>query len=169
MGRCVADLFRAFISLKAREHATPTPARRQVTFNFRETVPKPTALASRAFSSWPFVSNVSSTPNQPATGLRRVITSGVVLGNPDITTAGLLENFRDAGEWDYLCQLAATDIPNLKEDDTKLANRLFIDSVDQLASANRRRGGAALRERADTGAFDDDLKAQLRAHFPYVD
>ncbi len=94
---------------------------------------------------------------------------GVVLGNPDITTAGLLENFRDAGEWDYLCQLAATDIPNLKEDDTNLANRLFIDSVDQLASANRRRGGAALRERADTGAFDDDLKAQLRAHFPYVD
>lgn len=94
---------------------------------------------------------------------------GVVLGNPDITTAGLLENFRDAGEWDYLCQLAATDIPNLMEDDTKLANRLFIDSVDQLASANRRRGGAALQARADTGAFDDDLKAQLRAHFPYVD
>jgi DNA primase len=92
---------------------------------------------------------------------------GIVLGNPDISTAGLLENFRDAGEWDYLRQLAATEIPNLYEDDTILASRLFSDSVDQLASASRRRSGVALRERADTGAFDDELKAKLRAHLPY--
>ncbi len=94
---------------------------------------------------------------------------GIALGNPGITTAALLENFRDAGEWDYLCQLATIDIPRLDRDDANSAHRLFTDSVDQLARANRRRSGVALRERAAAGAVDDELKAQLRAHRPYVD
>jgi len=90
----------------------------------------------------------------------------IVLGNPDITTAALLENFRDAGEWGYLCQLATMDIPRLDPDDAVSARRLFTDSVDQLARASRRRSGVALRERAAAGAVDDELKAQLRAHAP---
>ena len=90
---------------------------------------------------------------------------GIILGTQQINTAALLEHFRDRPEWHYLCQLASSDIPNLDKDDGVRAHQLFIDSIDQLALAYRRRANQAFRERAS----DDELKAQLRTHSRYVD
>ena len=90
---------------------------------------------------------------------------GIILGNPPINTAALLEHFRDAPEWRYLCQLASSDIPSRNNDKVTPAHPLFIDSMDQLASACRRRANKAFRAHAS----DDELKAELTAHSRYTD
>ena len=100
--------------------------------------------------------------------LQRII--GLTLNNSSINTAAILEHFRDAREWKYLCQLAAEDIPGITEDtpiDKK--RRLFLDSISQLARAHRRRADQTLRENVAGNTLDEATKAQLRANIPYSD
>lgn len=94
---------------------------------------------------------------------------GIILGNATISTAALLEHFRDASEWPYLCQLASSEIPGLEAADEERPRQLFLESIKQLTRANQRRAQAVLRERAASGVIDDELKAQLRATLPYTD
>lgn len=100
--------------------------------------------------------------------LQRII--GIVLGNPDINTAALLEHFRDSNEWGYLRKLASSDIPGVDDDaDTERPRKLLLESISQLARARSRRMQDALRTRVAQGSLDEELKAQLRASIPYKD
>lgn len=94
---------------------------------------------------------------------------GIILGNPTISTAALLEHFRDASERHYLHQLASSEIPGLNGDDEHRPRQLFLGSIRQLTRASKRRAHAALRERLENSIVDDALKAQLRANIPYTE
>ncbi|MEM7207966.1 MAG: DNA primase [Pseudomonadota bacterium] len=92
---------------------------------------------------------------------------GIVLGQPGIRAANLLEKFRDSSEWGFLRKLATQPIPGIEDDDAARAKVMFLGSVKQLAKAQQRRGDAALRALAAGSDLDDELKAQLRARIPY--
>ena len=87
------------------------------------------------------------------------------LANPEMHSAGLLEHFRDAREWDYLCQLATRDVPGVDGSAPDAARQLFRDCIGQLGRANRRRDNASLRQMAARGESEEELKERLRATY----
>jgi DNA primase len=79
--------------------------------------------------------------------------------DPDISTAGLLERWRNDEAGSYLGRLAAVELP--AGDDFDPAAELH-ECFDQLAAAGRREHVEILIEKQRVGTLSEDEKAELR-------
>ncbi len=83
----------------------------------------------------------------------------IIQSEADITTAGLLERFRDHGEGQHLGKLAAFEMPDSEDFD---AAAELADCIAQLGQASRRDRIDNLIEKQRLGALSAAEKDELR-------
>lgn len=98
-----------------------------------------------------------ATLNRPGAKLLRQLIESVQ-ADPHITTAGLLERFRQDEEGRHLGRLAATEIPAGDEFDAKAE---FLDCAAQLAAAAARERRSYLIEKQKESGLTEDEKSEL--------
>ena len=96
--------------------------------------------------------------SRPGIGLLHDLIETVQV-EPDITTAGLLERWRNDEEGRHLGKLAAVEVPD--EDDFDPAAELAA-CLDQLALAGRRERIDFLIEKQKLSSLTDEEKSELR-------
>ncbi len=112
------------------------------------------------------ISRYQIDPQQPGADLLHQLIA-LAQEKPDITTGRLLEQMRENPAWSHLNQLAFKEIPGLT-DHPERALASFIESLAQLHQAKLRAQGRDLRAKLQPGVpLSDELKAELRAQFPY--
>ena len=84
----------------------------------------------------------------------------IVQAEPNITTAGLLERFRNDEEGQHLGKLAAIEVPDLDDFDPGAE---LTDCVTQLATSARRGITEVLIEKQRLGTLTDSERNELRA------
>ena len=96
---------------------------------------------------------------------------GLVLNQADISTAALIEHFRDCENWEYLRKLATTEVPGIDPDklDNQHTRQLFLECLGQLSRAHVRQKQTKVRQTALETEFSDELKMYLRTTIPYTE